>query len=125
MLHRMTGRSTRIKISNGTIKGRLPGSATENKKPRQSISPTDWRGFAVYRGMANRISVYGNDFAGYCAREAFTWACLQAKAWGWKWSTDPVENMIWVQTGENEIGCDDTRDFVRFVSDENQKRRKA
>lgn len=56
-------------------------------------------------------------------KKAATWAFTAAKAWGWTWYYEG--EMIWVNTGSNEVGCSGTFDFVSFISDENKKRNKA
>jgi hypothetical protein len=54
------------------------------------------------------------------ARIGFSWACAQAAQWGWEWYYEG--EMIWVKTGENEVGCSDRQDFISFVSEHNQEK---
>lgn len=48
-------------------------------------------------------------------KSAFGSACVQAKKLGWTWTFEG--EMIWVQTGTNEIGCSGRLDFCKFVQE--------
>lgn len=47
-------------------------------------------------------------------KQAIGWACATARLRGWTWKREG--DMIWVDTGESEVGCSGWMDFVGFVS---------
>lgn len=53
------------------------------------------------------------------SRMAFTWACQQAKIWGWTWEFDKQCECYVIETDIGWLTADDTREFVALVSKHN------